>query len=268
MPIRQPRRFDNRRPCSGSLSRILKPGIEPEAEMPAIRAGNRGRCARHSRLLLANLTEMGAANMYVVRLLLAASALSVPWPSFAQDWAEYVNMQDRFRMFGPGVPEIQEITYPSEYGAVFPARVYTYEDGPNHYSLTVVDYTDAQRIHSERTNKTSANDGVVYWSIDVLGSIAYAAWNIRRRGGDVTYDAFHYIQRVQGHQLQITNGDQSRTYAGIYLHEMRLYIVEATVPEGAFPPTIFQQSLELLDEQGNTFNYQYLHTPQLRIGGG
>ena len=206
--------------------------------------------------------------MLIRRFILSASALSFSWLSFAQDWTEFVSMEDRFRMFGPDQPEVEEISYPSEYGVVYPARVYTYEDDPNRYSLTVVDYSDAQRIHSERTNKTSADDGSIYWSVDVLGSIAYAAWNIRRRGGEVTYDAFHYIQRVDGHQLQITNANQSRTYAGIYLHDLRLYIVEATSPAGRPPPTIFQQSLELLNEDGETFNYRYLHTPDIRIGGG
>lgn len=206
--------------------------------------------------------------MLIRRFILAVAALSFTWPSLSQEWTEFVSMEDRFRMFGPGQPEVREISYPSEYGVEYPARVYTYEDGPNRYSLTVVDYTDAQRLHAERTNKTSADDGSIYWSVDVLGSIAYAAWNLRRRGGEVTYDAFHYIQRVDGHQLQITNEDQSRTYAGIYLHDMRLYIVEATTPAGRPPPTIFQQSLELLNEEGETFNYRYLHTPQIRIGGG
>ena len=206
--------------------------------------------------------------MLIRRFILCASALSFPLLSFAQDWTEFVSMEDRFRMFGPGQPEVEEISYPSEYGVEYPARVYIYEDDPNRYSLTVVDYSDAQRIHSERTNKTSADDGSIYWSVDVLGSIAYAAWNIRRRGGEVTYDAFHYIQSVDGHQLQITNADQSRTYAGIYLHDLRLYIVEATSPAGRPPPTIFQQSLELLNEDGEIFNYRYLHTPDIRIGGG
>jgi len=205
--------------------------------------------------------------MLIRRVSLCASALSFSLLIFAQDWTEFVSMEDRFRMFGPGQPEVEEISYPSEYGVEYPARLYTYEDDPNRYSLTVVDYSEAQRIHSERTNKTSADDGSIYWSVDVLGSIAYAAWNIRRRGGEVTYDAFHYIQRVDGHQLQITNADQSRTYVGIYLHDLRLYIVEATSPAGRPPPTIFQQSLELLNENGEIFNYRYLHTPDIRIGG-
>lgn len=201
---------------------------------------------------------------------LTAVALSIAAnPALAQRWTEFTSEADRFAIeFPPGGPEIREIDYESEYGAIFPARVFSATSGGGRYSLTVVDYTDARNIHARRTNTTNADDGSLYWAVDVIGSIAYAAWNIRKRGGEITYDAFHYIQRVAGHQLQITNPDESRTYAGIYLHEMRLYIVEATVPPGSPPPVMFQQSLVLFDENGNTFNYEYIHYPRLRIGGG
>ena len=206
--------------------------------------------------------------MHLAKLILAASALLLSSPSVGQGWIEYVSIADRFTMYVPGEPDVRDISYASEYGVVFPARLYSYEDGPNRYFVTVVDYSDSERIHSERTNKTSADDGSLYWAVDVLGSIAYAAWNIRKRGGEVTHDAWHYIQRVEGHQLQVTNADRSRTYAGIYLHETRLYILEATVSPESPPPIIFQQSLSLLDDEGNTFNYEYIHSPRLRIGGG
>ena len=205
--------------------------------------------------------------MHLAKLILAASALLLSSPSIGQGWIEYVSIADRFTMYVPGEPDVRDISYASEYGVVFPARMYSYEDGPSRYSVTVVDYADSEGIHSERSNKTSADDGSLYWAVDVLGSIAYAAWNIRKRGGEVTHDAWHYIQRVEGHQLQVTNADRSRTYAGIYLHETRLYILEATVPPGSPPPIIFQQSLSLLDDEGNTFNYEYIHSPRLRIGG-
>ena len=207
--------------------------------------------------------------MRFLRLLTTVSILCFAGPAFAQGWVKFTSELDRFAIDIPGDGlQMRETTYESEYGVIFPARVYLYEDGGGRYSITVVDYTDAERIHSERTNKTSADDGSLYWAVDVLGSIAYAAWNIRKRGGEVTYDAWNYIQRVEGHMLQITNADQSRTYAGIYLHETRLYILEATVPPGSPPPIIFQQSLTLLDDEGNTFNYDYIHSPRLRIGGG
>ena len=151
---------------------------------------------------------------------------------------------------------MRDIDYASEYGATLPARVYNYEDGANRYLVTVVDYTDAQRIHAERANRTEADYISIYWEVDVRASIAYAAWNLRQRGGEVTYDAYHYIDRVEGHQLQITNTDQSRTYAAIYLLDSRLYIVEATVSPGSVPPGFFQQSLEFIDEDGNGVRFQ------------
>ena len=63
--------------------------------------------------------------MLIRRVSLCASALSFSLLIFAQDWTEFVSMEDRFRMFGPGQPEVEEISYPSEYGVEYPARVYT-----------------------------------------------------------------------------------------------------------------------------------------------
>ena len=201
--------------------------------------------------------------MRLNRLIPIAVILCIARPSFAQNWMTYVNLEDRFSVNLPGEPEVQDITYPSEYGAIFPRRVYTHEDGPNRYSVTVVDYTDAERIHAERTNKTEADSGSIYWQIDVQASIAYAAWQFRQRDAKVTYDAWHYIDRIEGHQLQLTNADQSRTFAGIYLHESRLYILEATVPPGAPPPGLFQQSLSFLDEEGNRVRYDSIYSNRL-----
>lgn len=63
--------------------------------------------------------------------------------------------------------------------------------------------------------------------MDIVASIAYAATKFRQRPGvKMTYDAYHYIDLVSGHQLQLTNQDQSRTFVAIYLHENRLYILE------------------------------------------
>ena len=174
--------------------------------------------------------------------------------AFAQAWHEYTSTADRFRILAPGEADVREIDYLSEYGAVFPAHVYSYSAGANRYSVTVVDYTNARAIHAARA-KTEA-EYELYWEIDVRASVAYAAWNLRKRGGEITYDAYHYIDRVEGHQLQITNDDETRTFAGIYLHDSRLYILEATVAPGAPPPVMFQQSLEFIDEQGNRIRYR------------
>ena len=190
-----------------------------------------------------------------LRLALAAAVFS-PVVVFGQGGFQYASSVDRFRIHTPGNFEIEEIEYFSEYGAVFPARVYSFGSGRNHYSVTVVDYTDSKAIHAARTNRTEADYLSLYWEIDIRASVAYAAANLRSRGGQVTYDAYHYIDRVEGHQLQITNTDQSRSYAAIYLHESRLYIVEATVVPGFPPPGMFQQSLEFIDETGQRIRYR------------
>jgi hypothetical protein len=77
----------------------------------------------------------------------------------------------------------------------------------------------------------------------------------RTRGGEVTYDAWADIDKIAGHQLQITNPDQTRSFVSIHLHKSRLYILEGTVPAGAPAPGIFQQSLGILDEEGRRIRY-------------
>ncbi len=63
----------------------------------------------------------------------------------------------------------------------------------------------------------------------------------------------NFSDLVAGLLVELTNNaDQSRTFASIYMHENRLVITEATVPKGYPPPTIFQQSLGWLDENGTT----------------
>ena len=194
-------------------------------------------------------------------LLLAVLALVPAGTLLAQNWVNYKNTTDFFSINLPESvePEVRDITWPSEYGAVFPGRVYSFREGPAAYSVTVIDYTDSLRIHLARTNSTEADSPVnySYWRIDVLASIAYAARQFRERGGEVTYDAWHHVDRVAGHQLNITNPDESRSYIGIYLHDARLYIVEATVPKGYPPQVQFQQSLGFIDEEGMNIRYNW-----------
>ncbi len=205
--------------------------------------------------------------MRLNRFVAAAIVLLLSQSAFAQSWITHRSLEDRFSVNLPGEPEVSEITYPSEYGAVFPGRVYSYVDGSSRYSVTVIDYTDAERVHAERTNKTEADSLPIYWQIDVRASIAFAAWEFRQRDAEVTYDAWHYIDLIEGHQLQLTNADQSRTFAAIYLHRSRLYILEATVGPGAPPPGLFQQSLSLLDANGDRVRYDSIYSNQLPISG-
>jgi hypothetical protein len=198
--------------------------------------------------------------MPTLKIICLFSALALSSLSFAQDWFEFTSSEDLFTINMPVEPSVEEISWSSEYGAVFPGRVYTSESRDRTYAVTVIDYNNALDVHQARTNTTAA-DGPVnyqYWRIDVIASVAYAATQFRNRGSEVTYDAWHHIERVYGHQLNLTNPDDSRSYVGIYLHKDRLYIVEATVPEGSPPQGHFQQSLGFNDEDGVRIRYQWL----------
>src|ERR1051325_2158204 len=193
--------------------------------------------------------------MRAVRLIVALALIASARPIVAQDWDEYENKVDRFTVPAPGQPKVETITWDSEYGAKFPGRVYKWDVGRNHYSVTVVDYSDAERIQSE-LNHLAYRGGPGYWQIDIMGSIDYTATKYRQKPGvKVTYDAWHYIDLITGHELQLTNPDDSRSYVGIYLHDNRLYVLDATVAKGEPPPLIFQQSFGFLDAEGKHVRY-------------
>ncbi|OFW01043.1 MAG: hypothetical protein A3I61_12840 [Acidobacteria bacterium RIFCSPLOWO2_02_FULL_68_18] len=200
----------------------------------------------------------------------ALCALLLAPPAAAQEWTEYENRLDRFTIPAPGQPKVETMTWDSEYGARFPGRVYRWEQGRNRYSVTVVDYSDAERIHAELNH--AAYRGGPYWQIDIMASIDYAATRYRqKRGVTVTYDAWHYIERVTGHELQLTNPGGSRSYVGIYLHENRLYVLDATAPADAAPPISFQQSFGFLDATGKPVQYRSFYfnrLPPTRLDGG
>ena len=174
---------------------------------------------------------------------------------------EFKSIEDRFSIPFPGKPAVQTITWPSEYGAVFPGRVYTVQQGASRYSVTVIDYTDAVAIHAKIAKPPSFQQDI-YAQIDVQASIQYAAYKLYRfkPGAKVTYDAWHYINLIEGHQLQLTNADGTKTYVSIYLHENRLYIVDATVPANSPAQGIFQQNLEMLDEKGGGVRYNEIYS--------
>jgi hypothetical protein len=43
------------------------------------------------------------------------------------------------------------------------------------------------------------------------------------------------------------------------MHEMKLYLIEGTVPDGYPEPGFFQQSVGWLDENGRSIRYQQIY---------
>ena len=202
----------------------------------------------------------------LIKLISLAVALALPGALYAQGWVKYHGERDRFIVNFPGEPEIAEIEYISETGVAIPARIYSVDSRGSRYAITVVDYTTAEQAHLDfcraeaaASERISPNQCTGRGHLrDIDGSIAYEAWNIRRRNSDseITYDAFGRVDGVAGHQLQFLHPDGARSFIGLYLHARRLYVLDGKVPGDAPPPGLFQQSLGMLDEMGRRVRYQ------------
>lgn len=192
----------------------------------------------------------------------AALILVLSAPVGAAEWIEYTNLQDRFIVNVPTQPTVSDITYPTEFGLSLPARVHTSVDGQNRYSVTVVDYSNVQKLHAERVKgctgypDTCGNQG----ANELRGSLDYAMSNYLKRGGTVTYYGYANSDRIEGRRLQVTNADTSRTFVAVYLHENRIYILDGTVPKNAVPPALFQQSMGFYDKDGVRVRYATIYS--------
>lgn len=209
-------------------------------------------------------------------------------PAAAQEWTEYQNVADGFKVVFPGQPRVAETTWTSEYGYKLPARVYTADRGRERYSVTVVDYAPIEGQGKSRYDACppgaetcfgSELSGPGYWRHDVRGALIYATSKFLERNVTVTRYHWSHQDLVEGHQLQLTNNaDKSRTYAFVGMHEMKLYILEGTVPQGSPEPGLFQQSMGWVDKDGNGIRYQTIYAnqfyglkqmpPPARAGGG
>jgi hypothetical protein len=198
--------------------------------------------------------------MRLIRLILmpAALVLLMSGPVVAQEWVEFYSAIDLFKINMPGKPTVEEIKYASYYGNIYPGRVYRLEEGPNRYSVTVVDYGNVQKLHQERLTNCQKYPNLCNnpWVGERRGAIDYAVRSFLQRDARVTDYAYSNVDRIEGRRIQLTNADRSRTFAAIHMHDNRLYILEGTVPAGAPVPGLFQQSLGFLDKDGIRVRYE------------
>jgi hypothetical protein len=207
--------------------------------------------------------------MRLTTVLSGAFIVFLATPVFAQEWFDFKSQEDRFTCNFPSQPKVTEITYRSEYDSSLPARVYSTTDGQSRYSMTVVNYSDTGRQLTEKakncvedavTCRRNLNNVESRAELDRVGAITYATGNLIKGDVRVTMLVSSWMDWVEGHHLQFTNNaDKSRTFASIYMHEDRLYIMEGTVPAGYPEPALFQQSLGFLDEKGQGIRYRSLY---------
>lgn len=212
-----------------------------------------------------------------------ALLFSVSGTVFAREWIQFASRDDRFTCNFPSEPKITQTTWKSEHGADLPARVYSVTEGQSRFSVMVVDYNPIEKILTEKAKSCPAGaepclgggaGGVGHWKSDLRGALTYASWQLMQRDAKLTSFVWNHVDLVEGNQLQLTNNaDKSRTFAGVYMHQNKLYIIEGTVPAGYPEPGLFQQSLGWLDENGRGLRYQnyysnnYPAPPPLGRGG-
>jgi len=201
-------------------------------------------------------------------LLSSVLMLTLSGTCFAQDWTEFSSREDRFSITFPGEPQMTDTTWISQYQAILPGHIYSGRQGSTRYTVTVIDYNPIERLLTERSRTLPALDlavheyGPGYWKTDVRGAVVFAASKYLERDGKVEHMLSNFADLVAGMQLQfVSNADQSRTFASIYMHAYRLVIAEAILPKGALAagPMIFQQSLGWLDPEGKRIRYRIMN---------
>jgi hypothetical protein len=185
--------------------------------------------------LIRRFAVRGRKMMRILGFIVGALALILSSGAQAQAWTSHYAVEDRFAIWFPSAPNIEETEWLDEYDNVRAARRYSAERRGSTYSVIAVDYSDAD------------------W--DVLNGAYPHAASIYRQKGDVTYDGFTHLDRIHGHRLQITQDDGRRIYFKTLLHGGILYMTEAIVPARAAPPGQFEEGLQILDHEGVRVRY-------------
>ena len=91
--------------------------------------------------------------MRLPRSIAAALVLSLTPPVFAQEWENFVFIEDGFEVNFPGRHQVEDTTWVSQYDYELPARVYRASRGSERYSATVVDYRGIGELGVERASQ-------------------------------------------------------------------------------------------------------------------
>jgi hypothetical protein len=95
----------------------------------------------------------------------------------------------------------------------------------------------------------------------------YATFKLLQRHATLNQLTWEWQDLVEGHIVQLTNADQSRTFAWVGMHQHKLYIIEGTVPAGYPEPGLFQQSMQWIDKDGKGIRYQTLYSNSFHAFG-
>ena len=183
-----------------------------------------------------SLPRLALLQLAIVAALLSPAAVPIfPGAAVAQTSPPfYVNREYRFAIIFPGEPVVKDIAYATGEGRSVPARQFSFEQETNRHVITVVDFSAGP----------AADDGAVEHAADEL-----------RRRGEVRFQAAdEYDPGLPGRQLNIFESNGRQLRASVYMWDHRLYITEASGVPGASSLLQFEQSITILDADGNELN--------------
>src|SRR5207302_209614 len=138
----------------------------PDRKRQASPGGNdRSRRILSSELAVARRLDrqlrqpLGGSLMRPIPFIAAVVSLLMSGLCFAQDWIEYRSQADFFSVNFPAEPKVRDISYRTEYSLTLPGRMYSYENGPTRYSVTVIDYANLESMEAERVKSCRAAGG-------------------------------------------------------------------------------------------------------------
>jgi glyoxylase-like metal-dependent hydrolase (beta-lactamase superfamily II) len=161
-------------------------------------------------------------------------ALAAQQGEFAIAPNVFASCQYRFMAIFPSPPMARDITYTNS-GMTVPARQYYVEQDGNRYSVTSADFT----------NVGPAVDAQI---------VEAAAETFRLRGEVKLQFPEDYAPGIPGRQLNVFDANGRQHRASIYMANHRLVIAETDAEPSDFTAIQFEQSLGLLDGNGQDIN--------------
>jgi len=161
-------------------------------------------------------------------LFLAGVAAAQTSPPF------YINRESRFAIIFPAQPTARDTNYTTSSGASFPAREFSVEQNSNRHAITIVDASTRPAVDIPLVDQAAA-------ALRARGTVRFEA-------------AEEYDPGLPGRQLDIRLGDGRQLRASVYMWDHRLYITEANGDPQTTSLFQFEQSITLLDADGNEVN--------------
>jgi hypothetical protein len=163
--------------------------------------------------------------------------LTLAAPAYAQAWDEFTNREDHFTVNMPGEPTVETITYKTSKGDTLPGHVYTGKDARGgEYKITVINYSSAPS-----DEETAIKD----WA------------DQERKKGTVKYDGVEHQNNMRSQRISLVLPNGRFLLAEALMDRANhFFILEADTPPNVPPPSQFQASLQVLDDNGIALRYK------------